>query len=196
MLSQATFPIIYLACSIHPVGAQDGRIKVRMLSLAIPTSCSKVTNLKNSPRQELLAWLNNLLQLNVTKVEQCGTGYGLHLRLYKEPSGRDGWRHVRSAEQLYVKYMTVYIVQQLYTTYGSCYTANITQRTYRWAAWNLTSTPNMPIFKISRCCRVSRIFHPFIHKFQSLIRLRRLFHKASNRAPCTRRGTCQVQDAR
>lgn len=27
-------------------------------------------------RQELLAWLNNLLQLNVTKVEQCGTGYG------------------------------------------------------------------------------------------------------------------------
>lgn len=28
-------------------------------------------------RQELLAWLNNLLQLNLTKVEQCGTGYGL-----------------------------------------------------------------------------------------------------------------------
>jgi hypothetical protein len=26
-------------------------------------------------RQELLAWLNNLLQLNITKVEQCGTGY-------------------------------------------------------------------------------------------------------------------------
>lgn len=26
-------------------------------------------------RQELLAWLNNLLQLNLTKVEQCGTGY-------------------------------------------------------------------------------------------------------------------------
>ncbi|KAL1985515.1 hypothetical protein VTN96DRAFT_7846 [Rasamsonia emersonii] len=25
-------------------------------------------------RQELLAWLNNLLQLNMTKVEQCGTG--------------------------------------------------------------------------------------------------------------------------
>ncbi|KAI1934932.1 microtubule integrity protein mal3 [Ophidiomyces ophidiicola] len=25
-------------------------------------------------RQELLAWLNNLLQLNITKVEQCGTG--------------------------------------------------------------------------------------------------------------------------
>jgi len=28
-------------------------------------------------RQELLAWLNNLLQLNVTKVEQCGTGAAL-----------------------------------------------------------------------------------------------------------------------
>jgi len=25
-------------------------------------------------RQELIAWLNNLLQLNLTKVEQCGTG--------------------------------------------------------------------------------------------------------------------------
>ncbi|KAI5297630.1 hypothetical protein KEM56_004661, partial [Ascosphaera pollenicola] len=25
-------------------------------------------------RQELVAWLNNLLQLNLTKVEQCGTG--------------------------------------------------------------------------------------------------------------------------
>ena len=31
---------------------------------------------EDSCRQELLAWLNNLLQLNVTKVEQCGTGYG------------------------------------------------------------------------------------------------------------------------
>ncbi|KAM0720217.1 hypothetical protein Q7P37_004353 [Cladosporium fusiforme] len=28
-------------------------------------------------RQELLAWLNGLLQLNVTKVEQCGTGAAL-----------------------------------------------------------------------------------------------------------------------
>jgi hypothetical protein len=26
-------------------------------------------------RQELLHWLNSLLQLNITKVEQCGTGY-------------------------------------------------------------------------------------------------------------------------
>ncbi|KAJ9620497.1 microtubule integrity protein mal3 [Taxawa tesnikishii (nom. ined.)] len=26
-------------------------------------------------RQELLAWINSLLQLNLTKVEQCGTGY-------------------------------------------------------------------------------------------------------------------------
>ncbi|OAL29196.1 hypothetical protein AYO20_09249 [Fonsecaea nubica] len=28
-------------------------------------------------RQELLAWLNGLLQLNITKVEQCGTGAAL-----------------------------------------------------------------------------------------------------------------------
>lgn len=25
-------------------------------------------------RQELLNWLNNLLQLNITRVENCGTG--------------------------------------------------------------------------------------------------------------------------
>jgi len=30
-------------------------------------------------RQELIAWLNNLLQLNITKVEQCGTGYVIPL---------------------------------------------------------------------------------------------------------------------
>jgi len=28
-------------------------------------------------RQELVSWLNNLLQLNITKVEQCGTGAAL-----------------------------------------------------------------------------------------------------------------------
>ena len=28
----------------------------------------------NASRTDLLAWLNNLLQLNYTKVEQCGTG--------------------------------------------------------------------------------------------------------------------------
>ncbi|EPS30204.1 Microtubule integrity protein mal3 [Penicillium oxalicum] len=28
-------------------------------------------------RQELLAWLNSLLQLNITKIEQCGTGAAL-----------------------------------------------------------------------------------------------------------------------
>ncbi len=37
-------------------------------------------------RQELLAWLNNLLQLNLTKVEQCGTGYVLEL-LYNKSHG-------------------------------------------------------------------------------------------------------------
>ncbi|KAL2259640.1 hypothetical protein VTK26DRAFT_6631 [Humicola hyalothermophila] len=28
-------------------------------------------------RQELVQWLNSLLQLNITKVEQCGTGAAL-----------------------------------------------------------------------------------------------------------------------
>ena len=41
------------------------------------------TNLDD--RQELLAWLNNLLQLNVTKVEQCGTGYVQSLRQIMKP---------------------------------------------------------------------------------------------------------------
>lgn len=36
---------------------------------------SKISTLKLDDRQELLHWLNSLLQLNVTKVEQCGTGY-------------------------------------------------------------------------------------------------------------------------
>lgn len=31
--------------------------------------------LTHDRRQELLGWLNGLLQLNFTKVEQCGTGY-------------------------------------------------------------------------------------------------------------------------
>ena len=34
-----------------------------------------------APRNELLAWLNNLLQLNITKVEQCGTGYAFPSRV-------------------------------------------------------------------------------------------------------------------
>ncbi len=40
-----------------------------------PNSPSPGHLLQTLPRQELLAWLNNLLQLNITKVEQCGTGY-------------------------------------------------------------------------------------------------------------------------
>lgn len=31
--------------------------------------------LTSNGRSELLAWTNNLLQLNITKVEQFGTGY-------------------------------------------------------------------------------------------------------------------------
>ncbi len=32
------------------------------------------TTIMNESRSELLAWLNELLQINYTKVEQCGTG--------------------------------------------------------------------------------------------------------------------------
>jgi len=40
-------------------------------------------------RQELVAWLNNLLQLNITKVEQCGTGYVLPVAgAQPAPNGR------------------------------------------------------------------------------------------------------------
>lgn len=46
-------------------------------------------------RQELLAWLNNLLQLNITKIEQCGTGYGFfflhsHTLVVMEPQRVSG----------------------------------------------------------------------------------------------------------
>ena len=41
-------------------------------------------------RQELLAWLNNLLQLNMTKIEQCGTGYERAPSLLNHPS-RKPW---------------------------------------------------------------------------------------------------------
>ncbi|ATY60888.1 Calponin-like actin-binding [Cordyceps militaris] len=35
------------------------------------------TDESDDDRQELVQWLNNLLQLNITKVEQCGTGAAL-----------------------------------------------------------------------------------------------------------------------
>ena len=40
----------------------------------VSTALPPDADLYGQTRQELLAWLNNLLQLNVTKVEQCGTG--------------------------------------------------------------------------------------------------------------------------
>ncbi len=43
-------------------------------------------------RQELLAWMNNLLQLNITKVEQCGTGYDLRLSMPTWPIYGRSWR--------------------------------------------------------------------------------------------------------
>ena len=36
-------------------------------------------------RQELLTWLNGLLQLNMTKVEQCGTGYATPIFPHTQP---------------------------------------------------------------------------------------------------------------
>lgn len=45
-------------------------------SLGIYTRILVIFSLRRLPfRQELLHWLNSLLQLNITKVEQCGTGY-------------------------------------------------------------------------------------------------------------------------
>jgi RP/EB family microtubule-associated protein len=50
-------------------------------------------NWRRKHRQELLAWLNGLLQLNVTKVEQCGTGWvwtPLLIRIFlKQPTDND-----------------------------------------------------------------------------------------------------------
>ena len=56
-----------------------GESRCELFILARPSNTSEkilLMQLFSLSRQELLAWLNNLLQLNVTKVEQCGTGYG------------------------------------------------------------------------------------------------------------------------
>ncbi|KAF2032415.1 hypothetical protein EK21DRAFT_110087 [Setomelanomma holmii] len=44
--------------------------------IAYASAKTQIANMGES-RQELVAWLNNLLQLNITKVEQCGTGAAL-----------------------------------------------------------------------------------------------------------------------
>ena len=60
---------------------QDGRVKVRgprlrrQISRRSPPPHHRHLLTIVQHRQELVAWLNNLLQLNITKVEQCGTGY-------------------------------------------------------------------------------------------------------------------------
>ncbi|KAI1865749.1 hypothetical protein JX265_008072 [Neoarthrinium moseri] len=48
--------------------SQPGRVPNR------PETAPLLTRLPNS--QELVSWLNSLLHLNITKVEQCGTGVG------------------------------------------------------------------------------------------------------------------------
>lgn len=67
----------------HPSAGHDGRVKVRLLSQRRGVVCGghrghgvkiAYTVLTTRYRQELLAWLNSLLSLNFTKVEQCGTG--------------------------------------------------------------------------------------------------------------------------
>lgn len=75
--------------SPHTFHRQDGRISVRF-SPADPASSppppqardhgrplsppGHPTDKTRACRQELVQWLNSLLQLNITKVEQCGTG--------------------------------------------------------------------------------------------------------------------------
>jgi hypothetical protein len=61
--------------------SHHGRVKVsvargfRLLLQAAPPHSRNCSANYGVYRQELVAWLNNLLQLNITKVEQCGTGY-------------------------------------------------------------------------------------------------------------------------
>lgn len=74
-------------------------------------------------RQELLAWLNNLLQLNMTKIEQCGTGYErapspLTILVENPWPSQCIWRSfwvnnlltVKSAEPRYVRFSTLFSV--------------------------------------------------------------------------------------
>jgi hypothetical protein len=54
----------------------------------------------SSLRQELLAWLNDLLELNLTKVEQCGTGYVESLpRSRASPRNTLGWKKILMDEK-------------------------------------------------------------------------------------------------
>ena len=58
--------------AISLLKTQHGRIKVGNAQ----QRGLKNAGANNLNRQELLAWANSLLQLNLTKVEQFGTGYG------------------------------------------------------------------------------------------------------------------------
>jgi hypothetical protein len=64
----------------EPPSSQDGRISVRFYPIpAWPRDLRSTrprtrTDTASARRQELVQWLNSLLQLNITKVEQCGTG--------------------------------------------------------------------------------------------------------------------------
>jgi hypothetical protein len=71
-------PLPYTAS--EPPNSQDGRISVRFYPIpAWPRGLRSTrprtrTDTASARRQELVQWLNSLLQLNITKVEQCGTG--------------------------------------------------------------------------------------------------------------------------
>lgn len=57
---------------------QNGRVEVGNIRLLLKRQILQTVTVRKLTwgqyRQELVAWLNSLLQLNITKVEQCGTG--------------------------------------------------------------------------------------------------------------------------
>lgn len=59
-------PVSTLPCLIYPSRLSQHRNSLRL--------SDAVANRPGTRRQELVQWLNSLLQLNITKVEQCGTG--------------------------------------------------------------------------------------------------------------------------
>src|SRR5258708_21944396 len=85
-------------------------------------------------RTELLQWLNDLLQLNYTKIEQCGTGaaycqvidsiYGTHPHLY---SFLPTLPFLHSEPNTWIRLITVTILLISYYTYKlSIYTLSPT----------------------------------------------------------------------
>lgn len=127
--------------SFHQPARQDGRVTVRAPRSNNPHKRSGWEMLtRYEYRQELVQWLNSLLQLNITKVEQCGTGY---VSATPPPPTTACTRHPDEASQ------TDHIAVPRYARSSTAFIW-----TCPCPESSSTSTPNTRTFKILRCCKV------------------------------------------